>query len=154
MREDILTQKEQIKKWIKENKPKAFICKQLHCKPETLNSYLQKMNIEYNGNKGGKGFPNFNRRQPIENYLCKNGKYINSHALKLKLIDFGLKEHKCECCGLSTWLNKPIPIELHHINGDHFDNRLENLQILCPNCHALQDNNSGAANKKEDVYDR
>ena len=37
-------------------------------------------------------------------------------------------------------MDKPIPLELHHINGVHSDNRIENLQLLCPNCHALTDN--------------
>lgn len=47
-----------------------------------------------------------------------------------------LRGHKCECCGLSEWLGKPITLEVHHINGDRLDNSLENLQILCPNCHS------------------
>jgi len=43
-------------------------------------------------------------------------------------------------CGLTEWLGEKIPIELHHINGDRNDNKLENLQILCPNCHTFTDN--------------
>jgi hypothetical protein len=43
------------------------------------------------------------------------------------------------------WNDKPIPLELHHKDGDHFNNELSNLQILCPNCHAQQSNNSGSA---------
>ena len=50
MRTDILERKEEILQWIDEHQPKAFICKQLQCKPETLNSYLKQMNIEYSGN--------------------------------------------------------------------------------------------------------
>lgn len=46
-------------------------------------------------------------------------------------------------CGNTEWLDKHIPLELHHINGNHKDNRLSNLQLLCPNCHALTDNYRG-----------
>ena len=42
------------------------------------------------------------------------------------------------------WMNKKIPLQLHHINGDRTDNRIENLQLLCPNCHALTDNYCGS----------
>jgi predicted HNH restriction endonuclease len=49
----------------------------------------------------------------------------------------------CERCKNTTWEGNPIPLELHHINGIHSDNRISNLQILCPNCHALTDNYKG-----------
>ena len=64
----------------------------------------------------------------------------NSHKLKLRLIKEGVKEEKCEVCNNTEWMGGPIPLDLHHINGNHFDNRLENLIILCPNCHRLTDN--------------
>ena len=51
----------------------------------------------------------------------------------------------CEKCGLDSWQGRPIPLEIHHINGDNTDNRLENLQLLCPNCHALTNNYRGRA---------
>ena len=57
-----------------------------------------------------------------------------------RLIEFGYKEHKCESCGLSTWLGKPIPLAVHHIDRDSPDNSLSNIQLLCFNCHALTDN--------------
>lgn len=63
----------------------------------------------------------------------------NSHKLKLRLIKEGIKEEKCEVCGNTEWMGEPIPLDLHHINGNHFDNRLENLIIVCPNCHRLTD---------------
>lgn len=57
--------------------------------------------------------------------------------LKNRLLKEGYKEYKCESCGSTEWKDYPIPLELHHINGDNTDHRIENLQILCPNCHAL-----------------
>ncbi|MGM9530406.1 HNH endonuclease [Intestinibacter sp.] len=52
------------------------------------------------------------------------------------MINLGLKENKCEECGITEWRGKPITIQLHHINGDRSDNRVENLRMLCPNCHS------------------
>lgn len=59
-----------------------------------------------------------------------------------------LRGHKCEKCGLSVWENQKIPLCIHHIDGNHINNNLENLQILCPNCHALTENYCGR-NKKQ-----
>ena len=58
--------------------------------------------------------------------------------MRKKLIEEGIKENKCENpeCGITDWHGKFLPLELHHINGNHYDNRLENLILLCPNCHA------------------
>lgn len=51
-----------------------------------------------------------------------------------------LRGHKCEVCGLSEWREIPITLEVHHIDGDHLNNELDNLQLLCPNCHSQTDN--------------
>lgn len=75
----------------------------------------------------------------LEEKLVKNST-PNSHKLKNKLIEAGYKKAECEICGLSTWLDKPIKLHLHHKDGDHTNNTLENLQILCPNCHSMTDN--------------
>ena len=87
----------------------------------------------------------------VSEYLVK-GSYIKSYALKQRLISSGLKLNKCECCGIDSWNNKPLMCQLHHINGDNTDNRLENLQILCPNCHSQTDSYCGAANKRKHYY--
>lgn len=56
------------------------------------------------------------------------------------MINEGLKEDKCEICGqLPEWNGKPLVLQLDHINGDHYDNRIENLRIVCPNCHTQTD---------------
>ena len=81
----------------------------------------------------------FGFKRPIEDYLT-NKIYINSHALKSRLFFEGIKKEECESCKNTTWLNQKIPLELHHINGINSDNSIENLQILCPNCHAFTPN--------------
>jgi transposase-like protein len=84
-------------------------------------------------------------------YLGTN-KSIQSSKLKDKLIKEGIKENKCESCGITEWMGKPITLQLHHINGNHSDNRLENLQILCPNCHSLTDNYCANSIEKQHFY--
>jgi len=74
-------------------------------------------------------------KKPIEYYLTENS-YHQSHKFKKRLIAEGLIQHKCECCGITEWNGKPAPIELDHIDGNRYNNRLENLRLLCPNCHA------------------
>lgn len=142
IRKDILLKEAEIRKWISEEEPLAEIARRLNCKIDTLYHYLQMWNIEYHGQQSKKGRNTGLFYYPATEYLG-TGKFITSDHLKKKLLRDGIKEHKCECCGQTTWLNKPIPLELHHIDGDHSNNVLENLQLLCPNCHAMQDNNSG-----------
>lgn len=144
MRTDILERKDDILKWIEEEQPKSYMCQQLGCKPETLNSYMKKMGIEYAGQKAKKGQYKGGHEYKPAMYYIENNIAINSHKLKEKLIRDGLKEEKCEFCGLTTWLNIKIPLELHHKNGNHLDNSFDNLAIICPNCHAIQEGNSGA----------
>lgn len=84
------------------------------------------------------------RKEWLDNILFTEGAasdVYNGGYAKFRdyLIEYGYKEHKCEICGGVEWLGNPIPIELHHkdSNGNH--NYLSNLQILCPNCHAMTD---------------
>lgn len=143
MRKDILNYKPQIIKWIEEKKSKTFICKELLCRHDTLNSWLIKMGIEYKGNQGGQGKQSSKKLNALE-YLKST--CITSHKLKLKLIEDGIKLEKCEECKKSKWLGVKIPLELHHKDGNRFNNKLDNLQILCCNCHALT-KNYGVRNK-------
>jgi hypothetical protein len=73
---------------------------------------------------------------------------MKSHALRLKLIREGVKDYRCESCGLDTWLGKPIVLELDHIDGNNKNNNLSNLRILCCNCHAQTPNWRGRKKRK------
>lgn len=77
--------------------------------------------------------------------LLVRGRRTARTNLKRRLYDAGLKEPKCEECGwCEKGANGRIPVELDHINGDNMDNRLENLRILCPNCHSLKSTHRGS----------
>lgn len=74
-------------------------------------------------------------RVSTEVYL-NNQATTSSSVIRKRLIREGIFEHRCNRCKNTTWNGQPIAIELEHINGDHFDNTLSNLELLCPNCHA------------------
>ena len=148
-REDILEHKEEILQWIEEHQSKAFICKQLHCKQETLNSYLKKMGIVYEGNKSGKGFPDASYKT-AEEYAKKD--CVKSHILKIKLIRDGIKEKKCEICGAFIWQGKELTLILDHINDSNHDDRLENLRWVCPNCDRQLDTFCAKNANRETFY--
>jgi hypothetical protein len=75
--------------------------------------------------------------------LLKKGRPCNRGHLRKRLLTAGLKEERCEECGLTDWRGRPLRVTLHHINGDGYDNRLENLLFLCPNCHSQTPNFAG-----------
>ncbi len=75
-------------------------------------------------------------KRPISDYL-ENKFPIQSNKLRKRLLKENIFEYKCSGCSGTEWMNQQIPLELDHINGNHEDNSLENLRLLCPNCHAL-----------------
>ena len=84
-------------------------------------------------------FEGVRKEYELKEILIKNSPYSNTTNLRIKLIKNGLKEAKCEGCGLTDWLGEEPPLSLDHINGDNKDNRIENLRILCLNCHGKTD---------------
>jgi transposase len=82
------------------------------------------------------------RKIPLEDLLVTGRRTGRSH-LKARLIEAGLKENRCEICGITEWLGMPLSMQLHHKNGDGSHNRLPNLQLLCANCHSQTDTYGG-----------
>jgi ribosomal protein S27AE len=83
---------------------------------------------------------------PLERLLVANtprGRW----NIKQRLLAAGIKRNSCERCGIAEWRDAELSLSLHHVNGDRHDNRLENLQLLCPNCHS-QTPNFGSKNKR------
>lgn len=78
----------------------------------------------------------FSPKYDISIYL-NNEQAIGSSTLRKRLIKEGYFKKSCSMCGLSEWLENPISLELHHKDGDHENNNLDNLSVLCPNCHSL-----------------
>jgi 5-methylcytosine-specific restriction endonuclease McrA len=103
----------------------------------TFNNRVKKLNLDtshFTGQLWNKG-KTLKPKREIQDYLT-NKQSIQSHKLRLRLIAEGIFEAKCYKCNNTTWLGQPIALELDHINGDHEDNSLSNLILLCPNCHA------------------
>ena len=142
MRTDLLERKAEILQWVSENRSKAYMARELGCNPKTINPLLERLGIQYDGNQSGKGYEKNREKMTLKEYL-EQSKDIQSNKVRIKLLDEGLKEHKCEGCGLTTWLNQPIPLELHHKDGNRYNNVLENFELLCPNCHAFTDSYRG-----------
>ena len=105
------------------------------------------MGIDYKGNQSGKGTNKSRTKLTLEEYL-KTSTSIQTTKIRKKILEEGIKPHKCECCGLETWLDQPIPLEVHHIDGDRDNNELSNFALLCPNCHAFTDSYRGKNSRK------
>lgn len=131
---------------VKKSNCYADVCRNLNLRengsnPETIKKYIKHLNLDIShfdakaiivskltSSKGAK---------PLEEILVKNSKCYNSHNLKKRLLKEELLKNQCSECKLEViWQGKPISLHLEHINGEHSDNRLENLTILCPNCHS------------------
>ena len=129
----------------------AAMCRKLGLKPcggnyRIVHNAIDKYSIDTSHFKGqgwnvGLKFKPF-QKKTLREILVINSTYQSS-KLKNRLLNEGIKTHICECCGLTQWCSAQIPLELHHINGNHNDNRLENLLLLCPNCHALTETYRG-----------
>jgi hypothetical protein len=76
------------------------------------------------------------RNYSLEEILVPNSPYSNNTTLKQRLFREGIKEERCERCGLDEWMGEPLLLTLDHIDGDNRNNSIENLKILCPNCHS------------------
>lgn len=136
---------------IKNSNSLIEVCRKANIVPttgnyNTLKKVIKDNQINISHFKRFGAISNSGAKKDTSEYLIKGSK-ITSFKLKNKLLKEGYKEYKCEKCGNIEWYGKPIPLELHHINGDNTDNRLENLQMLCPNCHSFTDTYGGKNQK-------
>lgn len=112
-----------------------------------LKSRLKQENIEYNHIKIGidsnlgRKFPN-KKVISLDDILIENSSYSRSH-LKKRLLKGGLLKNECACGQGSEWKGKPLTMQIDHINGISNDNRLNNLRMICPNCHSQTETFSG-----------
>jgi hypothetical protein len=75
--------------------------------------------------------------------LLALGSTVQSYKLERRILAEKLLPHRCMDCGRRVWRGWPIPLELHHRDGDRSNNTLANLRLLCPNCHALTETYRG-----------
>jgi len=141
----------------------ADVCRKIGWQPrgdnyKIVHKYIDKYNVDishFKSHRTNIGNVLNKEKEKKAKYYLKEKSYVKTAYLKWKLFSEGIKEYKCEKCGCTHWNNQQIALQLHHINGDDTDNRLENLQILCPNCHSQTDNFCGrnaAKNDKVKIY--
>lgn len=82
-------------------------------------------------------------KKSLDDILNNKCTFTSSYKLLRRLVGEGYKEYKCENCGLTDWLGKPLSLQLEHIDGNHNNNSFDNLKILCPNCHSQTDTFAG-----------
>ena len=145
--------KEDIIKAVADSKSIAGVLRLLNLRPiggnyKTIHRFIKELNLDtshFTGQGWNVGL-GFKPKHAIDDkeIFVEDSNYRCSWRLRERYkITTGLNH--CEKCGHREWLGMPIPLEIHHINGKNTDNRLENLQLLCPNCHALTSNYRGRA---------
>lgn len=141
--------KEELEKIVNESFSKTEVLKKLGKKSNGgnfngLTFYLNLYEIDIS-HFNERGFLRKNKngvivKKKTEDILVKDSNYMSSNHLKKRLYREGLKKKRCEICGQDeNWNGKKMSLILDHINGSKFDNRLENLRIVCPNCNATLD---------------
>ncbi|MCQ2134645.1 MAG: HNH endonuclease [Bacteroidales bacterium] len=155
---------EDVKNAVRDSKSIAGVLRLLGLRPiggnyRTVNRLILEHNLD-TSHFTGKGWNvglafNPGKKMTVEDIFTKESSYkcswrLREHYKKLT----GIRH--CENCGLKEWMGHDIPLEIHHVNGINTDNRLVNLLLLCPNCHALTNNYRGktklsALSEKRDV---
>ena len=140
-----------VKKAIIKNKSMAGVLRDLGLRPAggnytTISRIIKDNSIDIS-HFTGQGWNVGLKFRPMKHLkddevFIQNSTYKCSWRLRERLLNYR-DSRKCDKCGNTEWMGTPIPLEIHHINGNNLDNRFENLQILCPNCHAQTENFRG-----------
>ena len=109
---------------------------------DLLKQRIKELNCSIEHFNRGKNSSTY-KKYTTDEILVENSLYTNTANLKKRLVKEGILQYKCACCGISDWLDKPIVLQLDHINGNNKDNRINNLRLLCPNCHSQTDTYAG-----------
>lgn len=152
-----LWNKEKVAEAVKENISYSGVLRSLNIpivgnNSSTLKRKIQKWNLDTSHFTHSKSKSTIVKTTPIEEYL-NNTVSIKTSKLKMRLLKEGLKRNICERCGISEWQGMPLVIQLHHIDGNPNNNALENLQILCPNCHSQVHNYYKGMNAQKETSD-
>lgn len=118
-----------------------------------LSAHIARLNLDISHFKSTKDIlttARLSKRKELslDELLISDGYYYDSHLVKKKLLKEKVLKYECTECKLTEWRNKSISLQLDHINGERCDNRLENLRLLCPNCHSQTDTFSGKKTRK------
>jgi len=152
--------KEELKKAAKNSYSKAMTLRSLGIPPaggnyKILDKYTRKWNIDTShftgkGHLKGKTH-NWAKKIPLTEILVKNSNYSSNNNLKKRLKKANLIKTECYKCGITEWHGQKLSLHLDHINGNNLDNRIENLRMLCPNCHSLTKTYCGRNKKNRRV---
>lgn len=137
--------KEDFIKISNESSTRIEAYRKLNMHRNTYNKYSKI--FDYDFNKNHKNIAKSGKKYELTDIFAGKYPYYNTSHLNYRLIKEGYKERKCEKCGNTHWLGMPIVLELHHIDGNNTNHRFDNLQLLCPNCHAMTDNFKSKNNK-------
>ncbi|KKS84717.1 MAG: H-N-H endonuclease F-TflIV [Candidatus Gottesmanbacteria bacterium GW2011_GWB1_43_11] len=148
---------QQLKDAVKNSPSYRQVLTKLHLREaggnyDQLKKYVRELNLNighFTGKVWNKGLRGIGKPLHTLEEVLVLGSTYQSYSLKRRLFKSNLKSKECEKCG---WAKKAVdgrlPLELDHINGDRHDNRLENLRILCPNCHSLEPTHRGRNRSK------
>lgn len=139
----LVIDKHQIIAVCNESQSMSSAAAKLKMSPSTLARIATKLGC-YNPNRAGKGIVKSKRADGLNKYPLSDileGKFpqYQTSKLHIRLVREGIKEEKCEKCGITNWNDQPISLELHHKDGNCHNHRLKNLIILCPNCHSQEE---------------
>lgn len=130
---------EQIKEAALTSLSGAAAAVKLGIKYDTFRVHAKRLGVFFT-NQSGKGISKSKKdgldKFPLQEIFDGKHPQYQSNKLRKRMFSEKIKQERCECCGASSWLGKKLSLELDHIDGNRYNHKLENLRILCPNCHS------------------